>query len=222
LAGGEAEFSVDYGSGIMSSNFLPANIGNTVGSDVNSRDEDAAGRALRLSGYANNGLDLTWMASTEGYDSIHIGFAARRTATGFMDNQFLYSIDSGATWTNFGDFFQPGTSFGLQSFDLGGIPGINDNADAGFRILFSNATSSSGNNRIDNLIVSGNPVAPPFPTPVPEPSTIALTIAGLTCAVLSRKMWINAPGVLQPGTWLRRWIGGRQYPRSRREGSPNC
>jgi hypothetical protein len=189
--GGEQEFSVDRGSGIMSSDFILASIGNASGSTLNSQSGDPAGQALRLSGYANNGKNLTWMVSTAGFDAIDVSFAIQRTSTGFSDNQFYYSIDSGASWTSFGDYFNPSASFALQSFDLSGIPGINNNPNAGFRILFEHATSSTGNNKIDNLVVSGSPTVPPVSFPVPEPSTMALTTAGLASALLGRKYKSN-------------------------------
>ncbi len=186
VSGGVTEFLIDRGSGTMGSSFNPANIGNASGSTINSTDGDPAGYALRLSGSANNGKDLTWMVSTVGFDSIGISFAALRTGTGYSSNQFQYSTDSGISWISFAAPFAPGLTFALQSYDLSGIQGLSDNPGAGFRILFEGATSSTGNNRIDNLVVSGNPL-PPAPTEVPEPSAIALTSAGVACILLSRK-----------------------------------
>jgi len=186
-SGGVNEFLVDFGSGIMGSSFAASNVGNAAGSTVNAYGDDPAGRALRLSSSANNGEDLTWNVSTEGFDSIGIGFAVQGTGTGFSRNQFLYSLDSGASWLNFGPLFNPASSFALRNFDLSGITGISDNPSAAFRILFNGATSGSGNNKIDNLIVSGNPISTPNPTPVPESSTIALTAGGLVCAFLARR-----------------------------------
>jgi hypothetical protein len=178
--GGVQEFSVDRGVGIMASDFTPSSISNSAGTTLNSESGDPAGQALRLSGNANNGNSLTWMVDTTDFDSILVSFAIQRTSTGFSDNQFLYSIDSGASWTAFGNSFAPGTSFALQSFDLSGIQGLNNNPDVVFRIVFGGATSGTGNNRIDNLQVTGNPIIPPL-TEIPEPSTIALVTAGLAC-----------------------------------------
>ncbi|NLT68048.1 MAG: PEP-CTERM sorting domain-containing protein [Acidobacteria bacterium] len=117
------------------------------------------------------------MVNTEGFETIDVSLAGIRTATGFNNNEFMYTVDSGVSWTDFGTY-DPGTSFGLQAFDLSGIPALNNNPYAGFRIVFWGATSSSGNNRIDNLVVSGAQTALP-PAPVPEPSTIVLTAAGM-------------------------------------------
>ncbi len=185
--GGAQEFLVDRGSGIMHSDFTATNIGNTSGNSLNSDSSDPAGRALRMSSYANNEKSLTWGTSTEGFDTISVSFAIQRTSTGFSNNQFQYSIDSGSSWTSFGGYFHPISSFSRQSFDLSGIPELNHNLNAAFRIVFDGASSAAGNNKIDNLIVSGNPAAPPFAAPVPESSTIALTAAGLGGIFLFRR-----------------------------------
>lgn len=187
ISGGAQEFLVDRGSGIMDSDFTATNIGNVSGNPLNSDSGDPAGRALRMSGYANNEKSLTWRTSTEGFDSISVSFAIQRTSTGFSNNQFLYSIDSGSSWIGFGGYFNPVTSFALQSFDLSGIPGLNHNPNTAFRIVFDGASSAAGNIKIDNLIVSGNPAVPPLAAPVPESSTIALTAAGLGGIFLFRR-----------------------------------
>ena len=141
--------------------------------------ETPAGRSLGLSGSANNGKALTWMVNTAGFESITVSLAIQRSTTGFNDNQFFYTPDSGASWVSFAPRFSPDTSFASILFDLSGIGPLRNNPDAGFRIMFGGATSTSGNNRIDNLIVAGDPVSAP-PIGTPEPSTLVLTAAGLT------------------------------------------
>jgi hypothetical protein len=186
VTGGELELSVDRGSGTMSSDFIPANIGNTSGSSINLEGEDSAGAALRLVGVANNGRYLTWMTGTEGYEAIGVSFAAQRTSTGFLDNLLQYSLDSGASWLDFGGF-SPATTFGPHGFDFGAIPGLDDNPAAGFRIRFDGATGSSGNNRIDNLVVSGTLISPPVTSTVPEPSSLAFLGFGMAALALWRR-----------------------------------
>ena len=126
------------------------------------------------------------MTSTAGFSSIEISFAIQRTGTGFNNNQFQYTVDSGESWINFGDLFDPETSFAVLSFDLSGIMELINNPNAGFRIVFDGATSASGNNRIDNLMVSGTPIDPSDSTQVPESSTVILVSIGTVCACLSR------------------------------------
>lgn len=190
ITGGAKEFIVSRGFGTMTSDFIPANIGNYGGSVINSQNGDPAGKALGLVGSANNGRSLTWFAGTAGFDSIWIGFALQRSGTGFAEDQFLYSVDFGASWTSFAPYFSPGTAFALQAFDLSSIETLNNNPGAGFRIVFGGATSPTGNNRIDNLVVAGSPAAvPPGTTPVPEPSTLVLATAGIafSLSILSKR-----------------------------------
>jgi hypothetical protein len=189
VAGGVAEFGVDVGSGNMISNFLASNIGNLSGTTINATSVDPAGRALRLQGGAgtqNNGRHLTWLVGTAGFDTLEVAFATRRTGTGFRNNQFQYSVDPGTGWTDFGPPYTPGADYGLFRFDLSSISALNDNADAGFRIIFDGATSASGNNRIDNLSVSGRSL--PTAAPIPEPTTLALLGFGLVGLFVARRL----------------------------------
>jgi len=54
--------------------------------------------------------------------------------------------------------------------------GLNNNPNAAFRIVFNGATSSTGNNRIDNIVVDGTSIDT---AEVPEPATVLLLVSGL-------------------------------------------
>jgi len=189
--GGMQEFLVDRGNGFMNCDFLTNNIGNAAGSTLNGEMDDPAGLALHLSGNSNNRNSLTWMVDTTGFSSIDISFATRRTSTGFNNNQFQYSIDDGISWMDFGSPYRPDTVFGRQVFDLSGIQELENNSGAGFRIVFDGATSYSGNNRIDNLAVSGVPSGPPPATTVPEPSTVIMLGLGMSGTMLIQKRFLS-------------------------------
>ena len=125
---------------------------------------------------ANNGRTLDLNVSTAGLNNIVISFATIRTSTGFNSNQLQYSLD-GVAFVDFGAPYTPPLTFGLVTFDLSSISGLNDNPDAAFRIVFNGATSATGNNRIDNLVVEGQNIATPN------------SRAGINRAAQSRANW---------------------------------
>ena len=122
-----------------------------------SQSEARAALTLRTgAGGINNGRDLTWRVGTSGYSGLQVSFATRRSAAGFNSNQFQYTLD-GATFVNFGQPFDPGGTFAVVSFDLRHIRALNDNPNAGFRIVFNGGSSSSASEftLIDNLRIVG-------------------------------------------------------------------
>ncbi len=181
----DSDLVVDHGTGTLATNFNLVNVLFTLGgTSTNARQGDVAGQSVTLQGgtsNTNNGRVLNLNVSTVGFNNITISFATQRTSSGFNSNQFQYSLD-GVTFVNFGAPYTPPLTFGLVTFDLSGIASLNDNANAAFRIVFNGATSSSGNNRIDNLVVEGQSIT----TTVPEPASILLLSLGLTGTLATR------------------------------------
>lgn len=175
----DSNLAVDHGSGTLFSNLNVVNILFAAGTTNNARLGDSAGQSLSLqggTGNANNGRHITFNVSTLGFSNIVVSFATQGTSTGFNSNQFQYSLD-GITFVDFGPPYSPATAFGSVPlvFSLASIAGLENNANAAFRIIFNGATSSTGSNRIDNIVVEGSAM-----TSVPEPATAILLLSGLS------------------------------------------
>jgi PEP-CTERM motif len=175
----DSDLGVDHGSGALNSDVNLLNILFAAGTSNNARLGDAAGQALSLqggTGTVNNGRNLTFSVSTLGFTNIIVSFATQGTSTGFNSNQFQYSLD-GLTFVDFGPPYTPASTFGALPvvFNLTSIPGLNNNPNVAFRIVFNGATSSTGNNRIDNIVVEGTNAS----TAIPEPTTMLLLLTGL-------------------------------------------
>jgi len=194
----DSDLLADFGAGTLTSDFNVANILFAAGTTNNVRQGAPAGQALSLqggTGTANNGRNITFAVSTLGFANIIVSFATQGTSTGFNSNQFQYSLD-GLSWINFGSLFTPPTAFGSTPvvFNLSAIPGLNDNPNAAFRIIFNGSTTSTGTNRIDNLVVDGTS------TTIPEPTTALLLLTGLTGVLgLKRKRQAAAQRARPPG-----------------------
>jgi hypothetical protein len=185
----DSDLMVDHGTGTLSTTFNPVNVLFAAGTTNNARLGDPAGQALSLqsgTGNGNNGRNITFNVSTLGFSGIIVSLATQGTATGFNLNQFQYSLD-GLNFIDFGSAYTPLVAFGATPiiFNLSSIAGLNNNPNAAFRIVFNGATSATGNNRIDNLVVAGDPAE----ATVPEPTALLLLGSGLTTlvSILRRK-----------------------------------
>jgi hypothetical protein len=154
----------DFGDGYITTDFTvntvpgaPAenngDLGTFGGTTLNALFEDESGGALAVRGQNNNGRYIQFEFDASGYEDIDLSFAGRGTGTGFSSNQVSYSTD-GESFTDLGDpYVSTQSSFELYEFDFGSA--LDNAATAYVRITFNGATSDTGNNRIDNVIISG-------------------------------------------------------------------
>lgn len=159
---GDANFNpetVSLSPASMTSNFEPDAGSNESGTTLNAVPPYEARAALTLrtgTGGMNNGRTLTWRVATTGYAGVRVSFATSRSPAGFSINQFQYTLD-GTNYVNFGQPFDPGGEYAVVSYDLRHVRDLNDNPNAGFRIVFSGGSTSSASEfaLIDNLQVVG-------------------------------------------------------------------
>jgi len=163
--------AADTGSGSLTlANFDTASTGGTYtyiqsfgGTTTN---DQAAGAGGSLSpqggtnGTGNNGMSIIMQVSTTGFEDIIVSWAQRGTATGFNSRVFAYSTD-GTNYTDFAtDSGALGSAFVLESYDLSAVAAIESAPTVFFRITLSGATAATGNNRLDNLLITGTPAGP--------------------------------------------------------------
>lgn len=109
------------------------------------------------SGESNNGMHIDLAVDTSGYGELVLSWAQRGTSTGFDSRTISYSADGGASFTTFETDTGALGGWGVVSHDFSSVAALENNPDAVFRITLDGATSSSGNNRFDNILLEGEP-----------------------------------------------------------------
>lgn len=133
------------------------------------RTSQSAGMALTLANQTANGKSVVFKFSTTGYQNIMLSFAIRGTGTGFDTHTWAYSTD-GTTFTAIAgnNTASRESSFAVATVDLSSYSAINDHPNVYLRLTLSGATSSTGNNRFDNIqingTIAGDDTYPPYVT----------------------------------------------------------
>ncbi|MGY6555723.1 MAG: ExeM/NucH family extracellular endonuclease [Wenzhouxiangella sp.] len=168
-----------------------------AGTTLNAQPGFASGGSLAPQGAAdtsNNGMHILIAVSTEGFEGISLSWAQQRTNTGFNSTQVAWSADGGANFTNFGNTGVVPNSFAVQSFDFSAVEALNDAEGVVFRLTLDGATAQTGNNRFDNITVSGSPLGagPPGGESIPYElafTTNPYTVGWTRQTVSGRETW---------------------------------
>ncbi len=133
-----------------------------AGSTVNGLSGFAAGQTLSVQGgpdNSNNGSEIIIQVDTTDYLDIILSWAQRGTSTGFTSRQISWSVD-GVSYQFFAeDSGVLSSAFQSRSFDFSAVAELNNQAQVFFKITLDGASSASGNNRFDNLLVLGTAAA---------------------------------------------------------------
>ncbi|HEY6502517.1 MAG TPA: T9SS type A sorting domain-containing protein [Chitinophagaceae bacterium] len=155
-----------------------------------------AGESFCVVSSNNNASSLIIHASTLGFKDIQLTYATRGTASGFTTQTIDYTLD-GTNYVNSTTLTGRNvTSFSLQTISFVALTAANNNPNFKIRITVSGATSTSGNNRFDNIRVTG--IVSPC-SPSNQPTSLLLTpsfnnIAGSFTAA--------APGTINASAYL--------------------
>ena len=125
--------------------------------------------ALGLVGNGNNGHSVVFTVSTTGNHDIQLSYNLRRTEKGFSAATWSHSID-GVNFTpdTTITYTISGTTWGSFTVDFSNATDINDAAEVYIKLTVSGATTDQGNNRYDNIHITGEvdvpstATAPPF------------------------------------------------------------
>lgn len=145
------------------------------------------GMALALANSSANGKSIVFKFSMSGYQNLMISFASRysgnkdTTTTGFTSHAWAYSTD-GINYTSIpGINTAPGSpNFIVKSIDLSSVTAINNQSDVYVRLTVDGATSTSGNNRFDNIQIN----AEPFGDDINPPSVVNNEVTNATSAII--------------------------------------
>ena len=139
------------------------------------RTTQVAGNSYSIKSNTANIKNLVIAFSTTGYQDPVVTFATRGTSTGFTTHQWAYSTN-GTTFTNFGSNTANTTATYLtRTLDLSAINALDNAAIVYLRLTVSGATATSGNNRIDNIVVSATSL-PAGPPPVVTGASLSGTV----------------------------------------------
>jgi hypothetical protein len=181
--------------------FMTHNISNTedfAGDVANARPGISAVNAFCPRDSANNGNGFALHLPTTGYRDVQLTYWMKRTSTGF-DSLIIEYSTNGTTFTPHASSPKyPVTSSSLgviDTLDFSAITAADNNPNFKIRFTLYGATSASGNNRYDNIVLEGTQI----PTTCNDPS--GMTVSQLTPSSV-QLAWTSNSGLshLQWGT----------------------
>lgn len=154
----------NFNSGIPYANPLQANTGAGAISFTGWRGTIASfsgssGLSIALVGSAGNNSWIDLNISMTGYTNLTLNFSTRGTSSGYNSGTWSASVD-GVTFTQLAgvNTATQNTVFSSKVVDFSGIPILTDAPNVTLRYTLSGATSTNGNNRIDELTVTASPL----------------------------------------------------------------
>lgn len=177
---------------------------NVEGDLLNAQKDAPAGLGLRPRNPSDT-RSLLVAFPTTGYENLTVNYATTKTKEGATEQTYSYSIDGGKTFITKGlkltSFSPITTTYSLATLDLSDISDADNSANFILKINFGGTTAAgeSGNNRIDNLTVTGTAidgtVTPPEPTPVTVSLAKNFVVVNEDAGTLSFVLNVANPGV---------------------------
>lgn len=169
-----ANFNDDSTDGVYT--WLQSFSGTTLGALDGVSGGSFAFQGATSQGVTNNGAQAIFSFDGTSWTDLSFDFARRGTSTGF--NSLTIEIFDGTTSLGVVDTIlgAQSSTWNANNYDLSALNGI---TDASIVLTFDGATSDTGNNRLDNVTISG--------TAIPAPGTFALMGLGGLVATRRRR-----------------------------------
>src|SRR5690625_305811 len=151
----ESQFQANHGSGFVETDWETTTFSDFVGTTINAFASDLAGRDLGLrngAGLLNEGRHLTFRISMDGFEKLILSYATRRSASGFTDQHWFWSID-GENFV-FHATVKPSGNYALETISFESVADLAGAPEVYFRVVLDGIPeqpSATGNNRLDNV-----------------------------------------------------------------------
>lgn len=151
--------SADIGTGTLSLTGWLGNVDDFGGTTINQQAGAPAEESLSLTGggtaptYPGNGSYIELQLNLANFENPVITYATQRSGTGFNTGVWSYSVAGGAFAPVPSGSVTPPAAFALSTIDLSAVNEVDGAADVKLRYTLTGATATSGNNRIDNLLI---------------------------------------------------------------------
>ncbi|MSR41523.1 MAG: hypothetical protein EXS10_06435 [Phycisphaerales bacterium] len=155
---GSPTIAADLGKGSMDATGLGLDAQVYQGTTLSAQSGFIAGTSLGLSGVSANGSWLDVAVDTMGFTDLSIGFATRRSTTGFANVTLQYW--RGDVWSDVMMFSPNALNWESRAIDLSTFDSL-ENGIALLRFTFDGATGSTGSVRLDNVSIMGSVVPAP-------------------------------------------------------------
>lgn len=178
VGGVPTTIAADSGTGSLDLTGFLGTVDDFAGATGNALNGDPAEESLSLISSTGNGSYIAFSFSTIGIaDAIVLTADVRGTASGYTTGAWSYSLNGTDYLAITGkNISTTSTTFSVLTANFADVPEINNQATVTLRYTVSGATTTTGNNRLDNVQINA----------VPEPSAALLGLVGFV-GVLRRR-----------------------------------
>ena len=162
-------------------------------------NDSEAGMTLGLVGNGNNGKSVVFTCATTGLQNIQLSYNLKRNSSGYTTASWSHSTDGVNFTTDTIITYPSNTNWASINVDFSNATDINDAAEVYFKLTVSGATTNQGNNRYDNIHITGEADVPSTATAPPFFSVAGGNYCGdvdveITCATTGASIYYTLDG----------------------------